>query len=123
LGEVLLVAAIAVVEAEGLRVHEFDSEQGRFDFTQFGGLVAAYEVNPQCVVVETTEGREIRITVRRDLMTGRYVSDYERRSLVTSDGNSYQVWAHTPAYQTCRADDLEACLEAALLEVNRVHVY
>jgi len=33
------------------------------------------------------------------------------------------VWAQTPAYQACTADDLEACLEAAVLEVNRVHVY
>jgi hypothetical protein len=116
------LAAIAVVEAQGLRLHEFDSE-GRFDFSELGGLVAAYEVSPQCVVVETTEGREIRITVRRDLSTGKYVSEYERRGPLTSDGNTYQAWVQTPAYQACRAEDLEACLGAALEEVSRVHVY
>ena len=116
------MAAIAV-EREELRLHEFDPKQGRLDFAHLGGLVAAYEISPQCVVVETGEGREIRITARRDLSTGKYVSEYERRGSLTSNGGTYQVWAHTPAYQACTADDLEGCLEAAVLEVNRVHVY
>ncbi len=120
--EVLLVAAIAV-EGEELRLHEFDLRQGGLDFAQLGGLVAAYEISPQCVVVETGEGREIRITARRDLSTGKYVSEYERRGSLSSNGSTYQVWAQTPAYQACTADDLEACLEAGVLEVNRVHVY
>ncbi len=116
------MAAIAV-EREELRLHEFDLKEGRLDFAQLGGLVAAYEISPQCVVVATAEGREIRITARRDLSTGKYVSEYERRGSLTNNGNTYQVWAQTPAYQACTADDLETCLEAALLEVNRVHVY
>ena len=116
------MAAIAV-EREELRLHEFDLKQGRLDFAQLGGLVAAYEISPQCVVIETGEGREIRITARRDLSTGEYVSDYERRGSLDTNGNTYQVWAKTPAYEICIADDLEACIEAAVVEVNRVHVY
>jgi len=74
-----------------LSVDELDLERGRLDFAQLSGLVAAFEISPPCVVVETEEGREIRITARRDLSTGWYVSEYERRSSKTSsrsDGNS-----------------------------------
>jgi len=86
--EVFLVAAIAV-EREELRLHELDLKQAGLDFAQLGGLVAAYEISPQCVVVETGEGREIRITARRDLSTGKYVSEYERRGSLTSNGSTY----------------------------------
>jgi len=116
------VAAIAV-EREVFRLHEFDLKEGGLDFARLDGIVAAYEISPQCVVVETVEGREIRITARRDLTTGEYVSDYERRGSLDTNGNTYQVWAKTPAYEICIADDLEACIEAAVVEVNRVHVY
>jgi hypothetical protein len=118
----VFLVAIAV-EREDLRLDELDREQGGLDFAPLDGLVAAYEISPQCVVVETREGREIRITARRDLSTGKYVSEYERRGSVSTKENTYQVWAQTPAYQACTAGDLEACLEAAVLEVNRVHVY
>jgi hypothetical protein len=127
--EVFLVAMAAGREElrlrgrEELRLHEFDPEQGGLDFYLLDGLVAAYEISPQCVVVKTKEGREIRITAQRDLSTGEYVSEYERRGSVNSDGNTYQVWMQTPVYQACTADDLGACLDAAVVEVNRVHVY
>jgi hypothetical protein len=116
---VVLVAAIAVGR-EDLGLHELE---GGLDFAHLDVLVAAYELSPQCVVVETGEGREIRITARRDLVTGQFVSEYERRGSVSTNGNTYQVWAQTPAYEACTADDLQACLEAAVLEVNRIHVY
>jgi hypothetical protein len=116
-----LLVAIAFEREVGL--HEFDREHGGLDFARLDGLVAAYEVSPQCVIVKTREGREIQITARRDLVTGDYVSEYERRGTVSTKENTYQVWAQTPAYQACTAGDLEACLEAAVLEVNRVHVY
>jgi hypothetical protein len=119
--KVVLVAM--AVGSEELRMHEFAPEQGGVDFYRLDGLKVAYEISPQCIVVETNEGREIRITVRRNLNTGEYVSEYERRGSVTSEGNKYQVWMLTPAYQPCTADDLGACLDAAVLEVNSVHVY
>src|SRR5436309_765263 len=112
--------AIALEREVGL--HELDQEHGRLDFHRLDGLVAAYEVSPQCIVVKTREGREIQITARRDLVSGNYVSEYERRGSVSTRDNTYQVWAQTPAYEICIADDLETCLEAAVLEVNRVHV-
>jgi hypothetical protein len=108
---------------DGRFVDELDLEQGRLDFAQLGSLVAAFEVGPQCVVVETEEGREIRITARRDLSTGRYVSEYERRVTVSTGGHTYQVWALTATYRACRDSELETCLTAAIEEVARIHVY
>ena len=96
---------------------------GELDLSRLEGLVAAYEVGEHCVVVETEEGREIRITARRDVSTGKYVSEYERRTSLASGEHNYLVWAHTPAYQPCTDADEQACLEAAVAEVNRVHVY
>jgi hypothetical protein len=33
------------------------------------------------------------------------------------------VWAQTPVYTRCVADDLVDCLEAAVLEVDRLSLY
>ena len=98
------------------------SLDGRLDFSLLEGLVAAYQVGPQTVVVETKEGLEVRITAKRDLSTGEFVSEYERRSSLTVGGNAYQVWARTAAYEPCQAEDPDACLEAAMLEVSRIQV-
>jgi hypothetical protein len=96
------------------------------DWEELSGLdriVAAYEVSDRSIVVETSDGREIRITAWRELGTGKYRSDYERRSVVKSGGKEFRVWAHTPAYRRCTANDVAGCLEAAALEVDRIHVY
>ena|SRR5437773_1808950 len=96
------------------------------DWEELSGLdriVAAYEVSDRSIVLETTDGREIRITAWRDLGTGQYVSDYERRSAIKSAGKEFRVWAHTPAYKRCTGDDVASCLEASTLEVDRINVY
>jgi hypothetical protein len=111
-----------MVVQERSRARSLDLLHGRLDFSALGGLAAAYQVSPQTVVVETKEGREIRITAKRDLSTATFVSDYERRSVVTSGGNTYHVWSRTGAYPTWRADDVDACLEGAMQEVSRLPV-
>jgi hypothetical protein len=93
------------------------------DLAVFDRIVAVYEVGENSVVVETDDGREIRITAWRDLSTHEYVAEYERRGAVRSGGNELQIWVHTPAYRRCTADDMEACIEAALFEVDRVRLY
>jgi hypothetical protein len=96
------------------------------DWEELSGLdriVSAYEVSDRSIVVETSDGREIRITAWRDLGSGQYVSDYERRSAIRSGGKEFRVWAHTPAYKRCTADDVASCLEAAALEVDRINIY
>jgi hypothetical protein len=100
--------------------------QAYVDWEELSGLdriVAAYEVSDRAIVVETSDGREIRIAAWRDLGTGQYVSDYERRSVIRYGGKEFRVWAHTPAYRRCTADDVASCLEAAVLEVDRINLY
>ena len=77
------------------------------------------------VIVETNDRREIRITAWRDLKTGNYLADFERRGTVhTGGGKEFHVWAHTTAYAKLEgAPSLQACLEAAVHEVDRMHVY
>jgi len=93
------------------------------DLAAFDKIVAAFEVGANSVVVETCDGREIRITAWRDLNTHRYVSAYERRTKIKSGMQDVQVWAQSPAYKQCIADDAESCLEAALLEVDRARLF
>jgi len=96
------------------------------DWDELAGLdriVTAYAIGDHSVVLETTDGREIRITAWHDRARNRYVSEYERRSVVKSGGHDLRVWAQTPAYKRCTADDAASCLEAAVLEVDRVNVY
>jgi hypothetical protein len=83
--------------------------------------VTAYAIGDHSVVLETTEGREIRVTAWHDRAAGKYVSEYERRGVIRSGGHELRVWAQTPAYKRCTADDAASCLEAAVLEVDRVH--
>jgi hypothetical protein len=96
------------------------------DWEELSGLdriTAVHEVSERAIVVETADGREIRITAWRDLGTGRYMADFERRSVIRSGGKEFRVWAHTPAYPRCKADDVASCLEAAALAVDRINVY
>jgi hypothetical protein len=98
------------------------TRERRFDFARLSGLAAASEVGRQ-MIVKTKEGREIRITVLRDMSTGRYRSAYERLIPLTSRGNDHPVWAKTPAYRLCATADLDDCLDAALREVSAVRIY
>jgi hypothetical protein len=96
------------------------------DWDELSGLdkiVTIYQVGTNTVVVETNEGREIRITAWFDRRIGEYVADFERRSAVTIGGQQVRVWAHTPAYARCASDDLVGCLESAIIAVDRLHVY
>ena len=96
------------------------------DWDELSGLdriVRAYAIGDHSVVLETTDGREIRITAWHDRARDVYVSEYERRGVVKSGGHELRVWAQTPAYKRCTADDAASCLEAAALQVDRVNVY
>ncbi len=96
------------------------------DWEELSGLeriAAAYAIGEHSVVVETTGGREIRITAWYDRARDQYIAEYERRSVVKSGGHDFRVWAQTPAYKRCTADDAASCLEAAVLEVDRTNVF
>ena len=112
--------------SSSLSVSEPLSGSSTLDWDELAGLdriVTAYAIGDHSVVVETTDGREIRITAWYDRARNRYVSEYERRSVVKSGGHDFRVWAQTPAYKPCTADDAASCLEAAVLEVDRVNIY
>jgi hypothetical protein len=96
------------------------------DWDELSGLeriVTAYAIGDHSVVLELTDGREVRITAWHDRAAGKYVSEYERRCVVRSGQQELRVWAHTPAYRRCTADDAASCLEAAVLQVDRINVY
>jgi len=84
---------------------------------------AAYAIGDHAVVLETTDGREIRITAWYDRARDEYVPDYEKRTVVKSGHREVRVWAQTPAYERRTADDAASCLEAAVIEVDRTNVY
>ena len=112
--------------SSSLSANEPLSGSSTLDWDELAGLdriVTAYAIGDHSVVLETTDGREIRITAWYDRARNRYVSEYERRSVVKSGGHDFRVWAQTPAYKRCTADDAASCLEAAVLEVDRVKVY
>jgi hypothetical protein len=96
------------------------------DWEELSGLdriVAAHEVSDRAIVVETTDGREIRITAWRNLGSGRYVAEYERRSVIKSGNKEVRVWAQSRAYQQCTGDNVASCLEAAVSAVDRTNVF
>ena len=103
-----------------------DSPSGTLDWDELAGLdriEAVYAIGEHAIVLETSDGREIRITALYDRARNTYVADYERRSVVKSGNKEVRVWAQTPAYKRCTADDAASCLEAAVLEVDRTNVY
>ncbi len=112
--------------SSSLSVSEPPTGSSALDWEELSGLeriVTAYAIGDDSVVLETTDGREVRITAWHDRAAGTYVSEYERRGVVRSGGHELRVWAHTPAYKRCTADDAASCLEAAVHEVDRVNVY
>src|SRR5256885_13169001 len=73
------------------------------DLEELSGLdriASAYAIGDHSVVVETTDGREIRITAWYDRARNRYVSEYERRSVVKSGGPDLLGLVPTPAFKT-----------------------
>jgi hypothetical protein len=102
------------------------THQSFVDWDELSGLdkvVAIHQAGTNILRVETRDNREIRITAWFDRHVGRYVADFEKRSTIGSGGQQLRVWAQTPAYAKCVADDLVSCLEAAILEVDRHSVY
>ncbi len=98
------------------------THQSFVDWDELSGLdrvVAIRQAGPSMLLVETRDSREVRITAWFDRHTGRYVAEFEKRTAITSGGQQLRVWAQTPAYAKCVADDLVGCLEAAILEVDR----
>src|SRR5258705_9317519 len=96
------------------------------DLEELSGLdriASAYAIGDHSVVVETTDGREIRITAWYDRARNRYVSEYERRSVVKSGGHDFLVWGQTPAYKPRPADRAAGCPGAAALEGGRLNIY
>ena len=99
-----------------------EMHQSYVDWDELSGLdriVAIHQAGTNVLRVDTRDNREIRITAWFDRHTGRYVADFEKRTAITSGGQQLRVWAQTPAYAKCVADDLVSCLEAAILEVDR----
>ena len=86
-------------------------------------IVKILALGDTVVVVELSDGREIKISAWLDLSTGKYVSEYERRCSFSSSGRTLHIWSTTPAYKPMIADNAAACLEAAVLEVDHMRVY
>ena len=96
-----------------------DSPSGTvaFDWDELAGLdriAVAYTVGEHAVVLETTDGREIRITALYDRARGKYVAEFERRSVVKSGNKEVRVWAQTPAYKRRAAEDAMPMTAAAI---------
>ena len=105
--------------------NDLAARESYVDWDDLAGLdkiATIYQVGTNTIVVETSEGREVKITAWFDRRTGEYVADFEKRCAM-SGGQQLRVWAHTPAYARCVADDLVGCLEAAILAVDRLSVY
>src|SRR5438552_1224585 len=68
--------------SSSLSVSEPLSGSSTLDWDELAGLdriVTAYAIGDHSVVLETTEGREIRITAWHDRAAGEYVSECDRR--------------------------------------------
>jgi hypothetical protein len=93
------------------------------DLSGLDRIRAVYQVGPNVIVVETSAGREVRVTAMFDYRTGKYVTEFERRAKISSGGHQLSVWAHTQAYPRIVADELVGCLEEAILLVDQTPVY
>ena len=98
------------------------THQSFVDWDELSGLdrvVAIRQAGPNMLLVETKDGREVRITAWFERHTGRYIAEFDKLMTINNGGQQLRVWALTPAYAKCVADDLVSCLEAAILEVDR----
>jgi hypothetical protein len=112
--------------AVNVQVDEGAAQVALVDWSDLAGLDQVqkiYWLGDNTVVVRLCDSRELRITAWLDMSTGQYVSDYERRTALPSGSRTLHVWAKTPAYTAISAPDAQSCLEAAVLEVDRRHVF
>ena len=83
--------------------NELLARESFVDWDELSGLdkvVTIYQVGANTVVVETCDGREVKITAWFDRRKGEYVADFERRSNVSSGGKAV---AGLGAYDRIRA--------------------
>jgi hypothetical protein len=92
------------------------------DLSSLNGL-DVYQIGRETLVVHTTEGREVRITAKHDLRKGTYRAEYERRARLQNGGTTYSVWALTPAHEPFVNADPEICLQQALRNINKLHLF
>src|SRR2546430_13671012 len=112
--------------SESLSASGPPSLSSALDLDELSGLdriATAYAIGDHSVVVETTDGREIRVTAWYDRARNRYVSEYERRSVVKSGGHDLCGWAPKPAFQPFTADDAASCPGTARLAVDPVQLH
>ena len=112
--------------SSALPPRDLATRESYIDWDDLSGLdkvAAIFQVGTNTIVIETTEGREIKVTAWFDRRTGEYVADFEKRCAMGGSSQNLRVWAHTPAYARCVSDDLVGCLEAAILAVDRLSVY
>ena len=93
------------------------------DLSGLDRIRAILQVGTNVLVLETADGREVRVTAMFDYRTGKYVTEFERRAKISSGGHQLSVWAQTQAYPRVVADELVGCLEEAILKVDRTPVY
>lgn len=94
-----------------------------FDLVALDRIERVDQVGSQTVVAHTTEGREVRITAKHDLRAGKYHAEYEHRVTLKDGGKTYMIWALTQAHAPVDAADTNTCLDLALRDVNRLHLY
>jgi hypothetical protein len=102
---------------------ESETEQG-LAVGDLSGFVTIYRIGRERLDLRTNEGREVRITAKQDVRTGKYRAAYERRTIVKNDdGVLVQVWTPTPVYGPMISADPETCLRRAAEDVAKLRVY
>lgn len=99
------------------------SPNAPFDLVALDRIERVNQVGSQTVVAYTTEGREVRITAKHDLRSGKFQAEYEHRVALKAGGKTLMIWALTSAHAPVNGADANTCLDLALRDVNRLHLY
>jgi len=88
------------------------------DLSGVRNLAGVHQIGGASVLVDTFDGRQVRVTASHDYETGRFVSTYEVARKQSWQGRDILVWENAPSYRPRRGAHVEDCLEAALAEVD-----
>ena len=70
------------------------THQSFVDWDELSGLdrvVAIRQAGPNILLVETKDGREVRITAWFERHTGRYVAEFDKLTTITNGGQKLRV--------------------------------
>ena len=87
------------------------------DLSGLRTIVSLHQAGSRSLIVDTADGRRLRVSVSRSSDSGRFVAAYESLGAMSWNGKEIPVWRLTESYRASGVT-IEECLEAGVAAIQ-----